>query len=79
MFRPLMGLVFLKYLEIWLTSFCNLAEIRGGIFSIHAGMGLAIVLLLWFDGGMILGVSLSAIFSLRDLLFLSAIKESHLD
>ena len=27
--KPLLNLLFLKYLEIWLTSFCNLAEIGG--------------------------------------------------
>ena len=42
----LMGLIFLKYLEIWLTFFCNLAEIGGGIFSMLARIGLSAVLLL---------------------------------
>jgi len=75
----LVGLLFLKYLEIRLTSFCNLAGIGGGILLILAGVGLSTNLLLQFVGGMILGVSLSEIFCLRDLLFLSAINESHLD
>ena len=34
----LTGLVFLKYLEIWLISFCDLAGIRGGIFLMLAGI-----------------------------------------
>jgi len=75
----LMGLIFLKYLEIWLTSFCNLAGIGSGIFSMLAGIGLFTVLLLLLDSGMILGVSLSEIFFLREIVFLSTMKESYLD
>ena len=44
--NPLTGLIFLKYLEIWLTSFCDLAGIGGGIFSMLAEIGLSAVLLL---------------------------------
>jgi len=36
-------------------------------------------LLLWLGVGMILGVSLAKIFFLRDLVFFSALRESHLD
>jgi len=36
-------------------------------------------LLLWVGVGIILGVSLAIIFSLRDLLFLSVIREFYLD
>ena len=76
---PLTGLIFLKYLEIWLTFFCDLAGIGGGIFSMLAGIGLPAVLLLWLDSRIILGVSLSKIFFLREIVFLSAIRESYLD
>ena len=38
----LTGLMFLKYLEIWLTSFWDLAGIGGGIFSILTGTGLSL-------------------------------------
>ena len=75
----LMGLMFLKYLEIWLISFCNLAGIRGCIFSMLDKVVLSDVLLLQLEVGMILKVSLAEIFSLRDLVFLSAIRESYLD
>ena len=51
----------------------------GGIFSMLAGIGLSAVLLLWLDSGIILGVSLSKIFFLREIVFLSAIRESYLD
>ena len=76
---PSTGLLFLKYLKIRLTSFCNLAGIGGGILLMLAGVGLSTDLLLQFVGGMILGVSLSKIFCLRDLLFLLAINESYLN
>ena len=71
-------LIFLKYLEIWLTSFCDLARIGGGIFSILARIGLSTVLLLWLDSRGTLEVNLAKIFCLRVLVFLSAIRESHL-
>jgi len=75
----LTGLVFLKYLKIQLTSFYDLAEMKSGIFLMLAGIDMSDTLLLWVGVGIILGVSLAAIFSLRDLLFLSVIRESHLD
>jgi len=53
--------------------------IGGGILLMLAGVDLFTDLLLQFVSGMILGVSLSKIFCLRDLSFLSAINESHLD
>ena len=76
---PSTGLLFLKYLEIWLISFYNLAGIGGGILLMLAGVGLFTDLLLRFVSGIILGVSLSKIFCLRDLLFLSAINKSYLN
>jgi len=76
---PSTGLIFLKYLEIQLTFFCNLAGIGSGILSMLARIGLSIDLLLQFDGGIILEASLSEIFCLRDLSFLLAIKKSYLD
>jgi len=75
----LIGLVFLKYLEIQLTSFYDLAGMEGGIFLMLAGIDMSNALLLRVGVGIILGVSLAAVFSLRDLLFLSVIRESHLD
>ena len=75
----LTGLVFLKYLEIQLTSFYDLARMEGGIFLILARVDMSNTLLLQIGVGIILGVSLAVIFSLRDLLFLSVIKEFHLD
>ena len=36
-------------------------------------------LLLWLEVGIILGLSLAEIFSLRDLVFLPVLRESHLD
>ena len=74
-----MDLIFLKYLEIWLTFFYDLAKIGGRIFSMLAGIGLSAVLLLWLAGRIILEVSLSEIFFLRKLVFLSTIREFHLD
>ena len=65
----LMGLMFLKNLEIWMTSFCNLTGVRGGIFLMLARVVLSNALLLQLGVGMILGVSLAEIFSLRDLVF----------
>ena len=44
-----------------------------------AGIDMSNTLLLQIEVGIILGVSLTTIFSLRDLLFLSVIKESYLD
>jgi len=65
----LTGLMFLKNLEIWIISFCNLAGIEGGIFLMLAGVILSNALLLWLGVGMILEISLAEIFSLRDLVF----------
>jgi len=62
-----------------LTSFYNLAGMGGGIFLMLAGVDISDTLLLQIGVGIILGVSLTAIFSLRNLLFLSMIRESHLD
>jgi len=44
-----------------------------------AGVDMSNALLLQIGVGIILGVSLAAIFSLRDLLFLSVIRKFHLD
>ena len=74
-----MGLMFLKYLEIWLISFCDLAGIEGGNFLMLARVALSDALLLRLGARIILGVSLAKNFSLRDLSFLSAIREFYLD
>ena len=74
----LLGLLFLKYLVIQLTSFCNLAGIGDSILLMVTGIDLSTGLLLWFVGGMTLGVSLSDIFYLRELPFLSTVSISHL-
>ena len=79
MVELLMGLMFLKYLEIWLISFYDLAGIGSSIFSMLAGVVLSDALLLQLRVGMVLGVSLAKIFSLRDLVFLSTIRESYLN
>jgi len=44
-----------------------------------AGVVLSDALLLWLEVGIILGVSLAEIFSLRNLVFLPILRESHLD
>ena len=67
----LANLMFLKYLEIWLTSFWDLVEIGEGIFSIFARVGLSIILfLLVMDW--IFRVNFATIFFLRELNCLSA-------
>ena len=76
--ETLASLMFLKYLEIWLTFFVNLVEIRSGIFSILAGVGLSLDLLFPLDGGEIFGVNFAEIFCLREFKFLSAMSESYL-
>ena len=75
----LMGLIFLKNLEIWMTSFYNLARIRDGIFLMLAEVVLSDALLLQLEVGMIMGVSLAEIFSLKDLVFLSVLRKSYLN
>ena len=72
-------LVDLKYLEIWLTSFFNLARSRDSIFSMLVGTSFSVGLLLWLSWGMTLGESLAVILSLRDFLLLSAFNESYLN
>jgi len=44
--EPLSGLLFLKYLEFQLTSFCDLARIGGGILFMVIGVDLSTGLLL---------------------------------
>ena len=75
----LTSLMFLKYLEIWLTSFCDLVEIRGGIFLILAGVGLLIDLLFLLDRGKTFGMNFAKIFCLREFKFLSAMSKFYLD
>jgi len=62
-----------------MTSFCDLARIEGSIFLMLAEVVLSDALLLQLGAGIILGVSLAKIFSLRDLVFLSILRESYLD
>jgi len=76
--ETLATLMFLKYLEIQLISFCNLAGIRGEIFLMFAGVGLSIDLLFPLDGGEIFGVNFTEIFCLKEFEFLSAMSKSHL-
>jgi len=71
--------MFLKNLKIWMTFFCNLAGMRDSILLMLARVVLSDALLLWLGVGMILGVSLAKIFFLRDLVFFSTLRESHLD
>jgi len=52
----LIGLVFLKYLEIQLTSFCDLAGMESSIFLMLAGIDMSDALLLWVGVRIILGV-----------------------
>ena len=63
--------MFLKYLEIWLTSFWDLAGIGGGILSIFAGVSLLMILFL-LVAGWIFRVNFAAIFFLRELDYLLA-------
>jgi len=74
----LASLIFLKYLEIWLISFCDLVEISGGIFSILTGISLLMDLFLLETNG-IFKVNFTKNFCLRMFKFLLAISESHLD
>ena len=53
--------------------------IRGGIFSILAGVGLSIDLLFLLDGAGTLEVNFTEIFYISEFKFLSAMSESHLD
>ena len=62
-----------------MTSFCDLAGIEDSIFLILAEVVLSNVLLLQLGAWIILGVSLAKIFFLRDLVFLSVLRESYLD
>ena len=75
----LTSLIFLKYLEIWLTSFCDLVEIGGVIFSILTEIGLPMDLLLLLNTGSTLRVNFDEIFCLKVLEFLLEMKESYLD
>ena len=75
----LASLIFLKYLEIWLASFCNLAGIGGGIFSILTGISLLMDLLFLLETGGTFGVNFAKIFYLRVFEFLSVMSESYLD
>ena len=77
--ETLTSLMFLKYLEIWLTFFCDLAGIGGGVFLILTRVGLLIDLLLLLDGARIIEVNFAKIFCLSKFKFLSAISKSHLD
>ena len=63
--------MFLKYLEIWLTSFWDLAGIGEGILSIFAGVSLLMILFL-LVAGWIFRVNFAAIFFLRELDYLLA-------
>ena len=70
--------MFLKNLEIWLISFCNLAVIGNGIFLMLARVGLSIDLLFPLDGGEIFKVNFAKIFYLREFEFLLAMSEFYL-
>ena len=59
--------LFLKYLEMTLTSFWDLAGIRGGILLVLAGVDFAFSLEGLWGAKWILGVNLAAIFLLRVL------------
>ena len=76
--ETLAGLMFLKNLEIWLISFCNLAVIGNGIFLMLARVGLSIDLLFPLDGGEIFKVNFAKIFYLREFEFLLAMSEFYL-
>ena len=66
------GLLLLKYFEITLTSFWDLARIGREILSIFAGICLLVSLLFLLEDGMTLGVNLVAIFLLSEFDYLSA-------
>ena len=61
---------FLKYFNNSLTSFCDLAEIRGGIKEIKVGFTISLLLLLFVDLGTC-GVNLDFTLFLKVLLTLS--------
>jgi len=70
------SLLFLKYFEITLTSFWDLAEIGGGILSMFTRLGLLISLLFLLEASWIFRVNLATIFLLSVLDCLSAWRES---
>ena len=74
----LVSLMFLKYLEIWLTFFYDLVGIGGGIFSILARDSLSLTLLFLLGTNRTFRVNFADIFCLRVLEFLSALSESQL-
>ena len=61
---------FLKYFDNSLTSFCDLAEIRGGIKEIKVGFTISLPLLLFMDLGTC-GVNLDFTLFLKVVLALS--------
>lgn len=74
------GFLDLKYLEITLTYFFDLARRggSGGILLMVARTGLAISFLLPLLEGTILRVNFEEILTLKVLVFLSVLRESHL-
>ena len=66
------GLLLLKYFEITLTSFWDLARMSREILSMFARADLLISLLFLLGEGTILGVNLAAIFLLSEFDCLSA-------
>ena len=77
--ETLTSLMFLKYLEIWLTFFCDLVGIGGKIFLILTRVGLSIDLLFLLDEAGILEVNFAEIFCLSKFKFLLAMSKSYLD
>jgi len=69
------GLVILKYFNISLTSLGNLARIGGGSLLMLTSLSVFLFSFLPVLTGFILGVNLNETFCLKELLFLSAIRE----
>ena len=64
--------IFLKNLEIWLTSLDNFTEIKGRSFLILIGTNLYLLVLLLLTMGFTLGVNFDATFCLKVIKLLSA-------
>ena len=75
----LASLIFLKYLEICLTSFCDLVGIDREIFLILTEIGLSMNLLFLLETGGIFGVNFAKIFCLKVFKFLLMINKFYLD
>jgi len=76
-FFPFVGLFFLKNFEISLTSLGNLAGMKRSSLLMLMDFSIFFLSLLLVLTGLSLGVNFDRTFCLKELLFLSVIRESH--